>query len=297
MKKIYHLILPLVLLAACSGVLEAASLKVGPAGFIIHNIAPGRTYDVYKETGLQLTIYNDSAAAKTYLLSMHRPSEGGKWEKGYLEIPDPKWCWFDNDEIRVEANSNAYARFHLKIPDEERYYNQRWVVTLNIAGKPGPGGGVGVAINVRAQIETRSRADLKGVAPDGLIGVVPSVVTLKANEKGEVVIFNNSASNETYNIYTLADKEKVQKYISAGFSPLLEPEWIKPGDGSLTIPAGGRKTLSLRSALPEKEGNSAEKYEAIIFIEGRGATVFVRVRIMGEEGESEQAQRHKGTKE
>jgi len=261
--------------------LEAASLKVGPAGFIIHNIAPGRTYDVYKETGLQLTIYNDSAAAKTYLLSAHRPSEGGKWEKGYLEIPDPRWCWFDQDEIKVAANSNAYARFHLKIPDEERYYNQRWVVTLNIAGKPGPGVGMGVAINVRAQVETQSRADLKGVTPDGLMGVVPAIITLKAKEKGEVVIFNNSAAGETYKIYPLADKEKFKTYISAGFSPLPEPDWIKPGDGSLTIPAGGRKTLSLKAALPEKEGSSDKKYESIIFIEGQGAAGFVRVRIEG----------------
>lgn len=280
MKKIYYLILTLILLWASSGRLEAASLKVGPAGFIIHNIVPGRTYDVYKETGLQLTIYNDSAEAKTYLLSAHRPSESGKWEKGYLEIPDPKWCWFDNDEIKVEANSKAYAGFHLKIPDEERYYNQRWVVTLNIAGKPGPGG-IGVAINVRAQIETQSRADLKGGPPDGLIGIVPSVITLKANEKGEVVVFNNSASNETYKIYALADQEKFQTYMSAGFSPLPEPDWIRPGDGSLTIPPGGRKTLSLRSALPDKGGNSDKKYEAIIFIEGKETTGFVRVRMEG----------------
>ncbi|OGV62674.1 MAG: hypothetical protein A2283_04410 [Lentisphaerae bacterium RIFOXYA12_FULL_48_11] len=284
MKKIYYLILTLILLTACSGRLEAASLKVSPAGFIIHNIVPGRTYDVYKESGLQLTIYNDSAADKTYLLSAHRPSEGGTWEKGYLEIPDPKWCWFDRNEIKVEANSKAYVRFHLKVPDEERYYNQHWVVTLNIAGKPGPGGGVGVAINVRAQIETQSRAALKSVTPDGLIGVVPSVITLKTKENREVVIFNNSATNETYKIYPLTDKEKFQKYISAGFSPLPEPDWLKLGDGSITIPAGGRKTLSLKVSLPEKE---KKKYESIIFIEGQSATGFMRVQFMGTDDKTE----------
>src|ERR1035437_3652423 len=108
MKKIFYMILPLILLTVSSGRLEAASLKVGPAGFIIHNVVPGKAYDVYKATGLQLTIYNDDTVAKTYLLSAHRPSEGGTWEKGYLEIPDPKWCWFDQNEIIVEANSNAY---------------------------------------------------------------------------------------------------------------------------------------------------------------------------------------------
>ena len=283
MKKIDYRILTLILLTVSSGRLDAASLKVGPAGFIIHNVVPGKDYDVYKATGLQLTIYNDSTEAKTYLLSAHRPSEGGTWEKGYLEIPDAQWCRFEHDEVTIAANSNAYARFNLKIPDAERYYNQHWVVTLNIAGKPGPGGGMGVAINVRAQIETKSRADLKGVIPDGPIGVVPAVITLNVKEKGEVVIFNNSATNETYKIYPLADKDKFQKYISSGFSALPEPDWLKLGDGRLTIPAGGRKTLGLNSALPENETSSDKKYESIIFIEGQGATGFVRVRIVGEE--------------
>jgi len=283
MKKIYYLILPLILLTASSGRLEAASLKVGPAGFIIHNVTPGKTYDVYQETGLQLTIYNDNPAAHTYLLSAHRPSECGAWEKGYLEIPDAKWCWFENNEIKVEANGKSYGKFHLKIPDEERYYNQRWVVTLNIAGKPPPGGGgMGVAINIRAQIETQTRADLKGATPDGLIGVVPSIITLKAKEeKGEVVVFNNGPADETYKIYPLADKERFVKYMSAGFSPLPDPDWLKASVRSLKIPAGGKKTLGLKSALPEKEGKSDKKYESIIFIESKGAAGFVRVRIEG----------------
>lgn len=281
MKKLYSMIIPLVLLTAYSGRLEAASLKAGPAGFIVHNVVPGRAYDVYKETSLQLTIYNDSAADRTYLLSAHRPSAGGKWEKGYLEIPDPKWCWFEEDEIKVAANSNAYARFHLNIPDEERYYNQHWVVTLNIAGKSGAGG-IGVAINIRAQIETQSRADLQGMTtPDGLIGVAPATISLKAEEKGEVVIFNNSTAAETYKIYALADTNKFKTYLSAGFSPLPEPDWITLGDRSLTIPAGGRSTLRLQAALPEKAENSDKKYESVIFIEGRGATGFVRVQIEG----------------
>jgi hypothetical protein len=281
MKKIlYCLILPVIFLTVYSSRLEAASLKVGPAGFIIHNIVPGKIYDVYKETGVQLNIYNDNPVANTYLISSHRPSECGKWEKGYLEIPNAKWCWFDNDEIKVEANGNSYAKFNLRIPDEERYYNQHWVVTLNVAGKPRPGEiGVGVAINVRAQIETQAKADLKDVVPDGLIGIVPSAIALKANEKGAVVIFNNSPDDETYKIYPLADKEKFQKYISAGFNPLPDPDWLELGGRSLKIPAGGKKTLGLKSALPERTGKSNGKYEAIVFVEGKSAAGFARVRI------------------
>jgi hypothetical protein len=47
----------------------AAGLKVGPAGFIIHNVTPGRVYDVYKETGVRLTIYNDGDTTRSYVLA------------------------------------------------------------------------------------------------------------------------------------------------------------------------------------------------------------------------------------
>ncbi len=48
--------------AALMGILcqaGAASLKVSPARFIIHDVKPGIQYDVYKATGLRITLYND----------------------------------------------------------------------------------------------------------------------------------------------------------------------------------------------------------------------------------------------
>lgn len=277
MKRMCRLVLPLLLLSPCPGLLEAASLKVSPAGFIVHNIIPGRPYDIYKDAGLQLTIYNDSAETRTYALSTHRPSEGGKWEKGYLEIPDPRWSRFEADEITINARSVGYARFHLRIPEDERYYNQHWVTTLRVAGKPGPGG-IGVAIDVRAQIETQSRADITNNSPDCLIGAVPSTITLGAREDGKVVVFNNGAAGETYKLCLLADAGRFKTYIADGFRPLPDPAWLTLDRESLTIPAGGSRTFSLTASLPEQEQRSDARYEAIVFIEGKEATGFVRVR-------------------
>jgi hypothetical protein len=220
---------------------------------------------------------------------LHRPSECGKWEKGYLEIPDPKWCWFDSNEITIAANSKGYANLYLKIPDEEKYYNQHWIVTLGITGKPGPGGGgIALAINIRVQIETGSRTDLKG-KPDGLIGVVPATITLK-DGKGEVAIFNNSDTTQTYKIYPLAEKEKLERtYLSAGFKPLPETKWLKinptwfgTNSPTLKIPPGGSKTFRVELLTPQSERRPGEKWESIIFIEGKENTGFLRVQIVGE---------------
>ena len=88
---------------------EPASLKVSPAGFIIHNLTPGKVYNLHQETGLRLTIYNDDEVSHRYTVSVHRPSEVGRWEKGYSEIPDSKWCWFEEKEISVEPKGKGYA--------------------------------------------------------------------------------------------------------------------------------------------------------------------------------------------
>jgi hypothetical protein len=148
----------LFVLQLCAVRLPAASLGVSPSGFIVHEIAPGRQYDVYRESGVRLTINNGDDSTHTYVLSSHRPSTRGRWEKGYLEIPDPKWCWFDRQEVTVGPHAKGYANLLLKVPDEEKYYNQRWAVTFGIEGKPGPLG-IALAIDVRAQIETQSKAD------------------------------------------------------------------------------------------------------------------------------------------
>ena len=255
-------------------------MKVSPAGFILQDIVPGKVYDIYQETGLKLTVYNDDTVGHTYLLSTHRPSEWGKWERGYLEIPDPKWCWFEEDELTVGPNGQGYGNIFLKVPDEERYYNQRWVVVLRVMGKPGPGG-IALAINVRIQIETESKVDLKG-KPDGVIGIVPSTVVLEKGGDGKkVTIFNNTDFPQTYKVYPLEEKEKLKTYISSGFKPLPEPKWLKLNKETLKIPPGSKKTFTVGLSAPEGETGTNEKWEYIVFVEGKDNTGFLRVRTSG----------------
>ena len=161
-------------LLASYGAPYAASLKVAPAQFIVHDVEPGKAYDIYAETGLRLSVYNDDDVARTWVLTTHRPSERGRWERGYGEIPDAKWCWFDRTEITVGANSRGYAHLFLRIPEEEQFYNQHWVVTLSIRGKGGTSF-IGLGIDVRMQIETKSKTGSK-VPPYGALGLQPSAV-------------------------------------------------------------------------------------------------------------------------
>ena len=161
---------------------------------------------------------------------------------------------------------------------------------MGVAGKPGVDG-IGVAVDIRAQIETQSRTDIRCGRPDGLMGIVPSTIVLSPTEKGEVVVFNNGATSETYRIYALADSAKWQTYMAAGFHALPDANWLNLGVNSLTIPAGGQSTLSITAALPKKVRSPADKYETIIFIEGKIATGFLRVRIMESDEKTEAGRR------
>ncbi len=275
------------LLLCSSGPLVAASLKVSPAGFIVHDVEPGKVYDIYKETGLRLTIYNDDAVSRTWLLSPHRPSERGRWEKGYGEIPDAQWCWFEKDEIAVDARSKAYAHLHLKVPDEEKYYNQHWVVTLGVGGKPG--GGISLAVDIRVQIETRSRVDLK-VRPDGLLGLEPSTirfedVTPGSSEKARVTLYNNDGAAHSYMISPLLANTKIDQktYLSRSYSAIPDSGWITY-EKEVQIEPGKSAVLRPELKIPGDESNFGKKWEDILLIQpDEGLAGFVRVQVQTRE--------------
>ena len=264
--------------------LEAAGLKVAPARFILHDVKPGKHYDIYKETGLRLTIYNDDDTTRSWVLSTHRPSERGQWEKGYAEIPDARWCWFERSEITVGAKNKAYANLYLKIPKEEKYYNQRWVVTLGIDGKPGQGG-ISLAVDIRAQIETESKADLKA-KPAGLLGMKPSTIRFEemapgSNKKAQVMLYNNDDTAHSYTISSLFEDSKTERktYLTHSYIPIPDSGWIER-EKKIRIEPGGSTVLRVELTIPDGAAHFGKKWEDILLIQpDEGLAGFVRVQV------------------
>jgi len=284
MKRTTCVALLFVMLLAVLSRSEAASLKVSPARFIVHNVEPGKLYDIYEETGVRLTVYNDDEVSRTWVLSTHRPSERGRWETGYGEIPDARWCWFDNDEITVEANSKAYAKLYLHIPGEEKYYNQHWVVTLNVGGKPG--GGLALAVDVRVQIETKSKVGLK-TKPYGVLGLEPSMVRFEevvpgTSQKARVLVYNNDSTPHTYAISSLFEKDNIRfkSYLTQFYSVIPDTSWIRRLQDTITIGTGKCGVLDLELKVPPDRANFDRKWEDMLLIEpDQGRAGFVRVQV------------------
>jgi hypothetical protein len=268
--------------------LEAATLKVSPAGFIIHNVTPGRLYNIYQSTGLRLSITNVDDSDRVFALSVHKPSEVGRWEKGYLEIPNPKWCYFEKDEIAIKANKTGTVNLFLQIPDKEKYYNQHWVATLAVMSKEP---GLGLGIYVRVQIETKSKDDTKET-PAGIIGLKPSTVKfedipLGLSERAELTIYNNDDKMHFYQISFLLnslDKSKQRTYLSSLYQPIPNPEWISIEKHNLKIKPKGFCVIPLKLNIPNKPNHYGKRWEEILFIESDNkTTAFARIQVKTQE--------------
>jgi len=263
----------------------SVSMKVGPAGFIIHNVKPGKLYDVFKETGLRLTIYNDSDTTHTYTLSTYRPSQRGTWETGYLEIPDATWFWFENTEVTVSPRSQGHAGLYVKIPGGDKYYNQHWVVTLGVTGKPGAGG-IALAVDVRVQIETIARQEVTE-RPDGVIGFRPSLVRFEGVNPGgktmtmKTVIYNNDSRAHTYTIAPLGldNPARASRYLSASFERCPDSHWLKYAP-RMVIDGGKSAGLSLELNLPDDVKLRGKKWEEILLVKPEeGLPGFIRCQV------------------
>jgi hypothetical protein len=261
---------------------------VSPAGFIIHNVIPGKLYNIYQSTGLKLSIFNGDDSDRVFALSVHKPSEVGRWEKGYLEIPNSKWCYFERDEIGIKANETGTVNLFLQIPDEEKYYNQHWVATLAVMSKE-PGFGLG--IYVRVQIETKSKEDIKE-RPAGIIGLKPSTVkfediSLGLFHKADLIIYNNDDKAHFFQIsFKLNDLDKLKQrnYLSKFYQTMPNPGWISVEKHRLNIEPKGFCTLSMKLNIPDKPDYYGKRWEELLFIESDDKTqVFARIQIKTQE--------------
>ncbi|MFQ5801940.1 MAG: hypothetical protein ACE5JQ_03470 [Candidatus Methylomirabilales bacterium] len=273
---------------------QSLGLKVSPGALLIQNVFLGKLYDVYKESGIRLTIHNQSDTARTYVLSAHLPSDIGaqRWLEGYSEIPDLSWFWFDQQEITIKADGVGYVKMYFEIPKEERYYNQNWVLALGIKGKPEAGPTILLAAYPKIQIETESKEAVRA-RPDGPIGLEPSVIVIKnlpLGTKGQATLrlYNNDVDTRRYRLasktFPLQTGELSPIPLSPGYEWIPEPKWIAPNSGRVRVGPKERAAVSLSIKIPKDQDHRGRKWESIVFVESEdGRTRFARVQIETEQ--------------
>lgn len=261
-----------------------ASIKVAPAEFTVHNVEPGRTYDIFEETGLRLTVFNDESVARTWSLYVSQPSERGARQAGYDAIPDPSWCQFHGDSVTVPAGGKAYAELTLTVPNEERYYNQHWLVALTVGGKP-EGGGIGLEVDVRMQVETKSHPDV-AATPAGSLGVKPSIVAFDQVRPGEVrtgqaILYNNTPEERTYILRPLLGDESLEpeRYITFPYRAMPTDGWVS-WPREMVVAPGATAVVPVQVQLPDNQSVQGQRWESIVSVTpDEGEMRFFRVQV------------------
>lgn len=265
-------------------------LSVQPGGLLIQYVKLGQTYDLYEKAGIALLIENKDSQPHTYILTTSKPSQVGnkKWLKGYLEIPDASWFWFAENEVTVAPQSKKEVKMFLKIPPEDKYYNQHWTVSLGVSGKPEAGQMLALAVYPRYQIETESKTGSKE-RPDGLIGLEPSTLLLKdlaleKKEKAKIIIYNNDTKTHKYKITPLViavDPTREQIVTTPGYSWIPNVKWLKAAKKRLEIKPRESKELTVTINIPKRKEYCQKKWEALIFVESeQEPSGFVRFQII-----------------
>ena len=266
-------------------------LAVQPGGLLIRDVVPGETYDLKAITGVGLTVFNRDSRPHTYVLAAHRPSEVGnrRLPLGYSDIPDPSWFWFEVGEVTVPAQGSSEVRMYLMIPDDERYYNQHWSVSVGVVGKPGQAEMLTLAAYPRFEIETKTALrDQLRLKPAGEIGLCPSQIVLSGVAPGtrreaSFILCNGGKRTHRYQLTVLPRGEggsegRVFGISGSTWAPStlgVRARYAKPRIGKnryLVIPV--RVSVPQQALLPDGG------WEAVILIRrDDGATNFVRILV------------------
>ncbi|MCJ7509023.1 MAG: hypothetical protein MUO85_09920, partial [candidate division Zixibacteria bacterium] len=219
---------------------------------------------------------------------------------GYLEIPDPSWFYLEKNELTIGPNDTAYVKMYLKVPNEEKYYNQHWAVAIPIEGRSGKGQvQIMLALYPQFLIETESKESV-GEKPDGSIGLEPSIVPLKDAllgkiTKAKVTIYNNDKLVHTYRLSAIvpeliSETKKQAISPSPGYSWIPDAKWVRPKPGNILgifspiktirVKAGRNAIFPIEVVVPRNDNYYGQKWEVIIMAEPeKGEAGFVRLRI------------------
>ncbi len=259
-------------------------LEVTPASATISGLELGENRD----TGLEFTVKNDSEGAQEFSLEAVLPDiTSGEAVKVYNNIPVLNWVYFDRPLLFIPAKSSDTSKVHVRVPSEDKYYNQHWAVACHVKQKGGSF--VNAADSPLLLIETKSKADVTE-NPYGEFGVAPGTVGIRLEDlkkkKTSFTVYNNGSKDCVFKIKGYIPDPKAlgtKIALTKGFEWINERQWVKTSLEDLRLRAGESKEVELEINLP---GNlnipaTAAGLEALVLVESeKNEYRFVRIVIV-----------------
>lgn len=153
-----------VVFAHSSALAQSTSLGVYPAEVRVDNLSPG------ERTEFQLTIRNNDAIARVFILDIFQPPESERGKKR-ARFPDISWISFSPPQVTVPGGAQANVTVAMAVPPDNRWAGQKWETWLGVTAESSDF--VGLKLYVRLLVSTSgNRFDAE------LITVIAVVVVL-----------------------------------------------------------------------------------------------------------------------
>ena len=268
---------------------RAIGLSVEPGGLLIQNVPVGQLYDMDYWMKMRFKIANDSGMPRKYALRVDKPSRVGvKLLKGYTEIPNPDWFWFEKNEVFVAAGGTAEVKMFLRIPNEDKYANQRWAVAVDVEARPEAEEKLVLALSPVFYIETEAKATPKEL-PAGFTALVPGTVVVdhvaigKRTDGGSATLYNNDSQPHLYTVTSVVPSaEPGRQTISPSprSSWLPNVGWVKVDKRTIKLGPRERRDLHLRIDVPKDPRWQNQDWETLLYVESEdGLASFARIQI------------------
>jgi hypothetical protein len=283
-RRKFILLFSLALSLVCfSNINKAYALRVSPGAFCAQNVEVGQDTD----TGIDLVIDNETDQEREFSIKVV-PARISTTDslKGYSALPELGWLRLERTQLIAPAKGQAKARLYISIPNEEKYFNQHWVVSCLIE-YVGQKGLFQEAILTRYMIETRPKKEVTE-RPHGDLAVTPSVVkitesSMEAKQKFSFKLYNNTTSAHTYTIKSFVPKvepEKLSVNATLGLTWVKKASWVNPGVKRIKLAPGAVGEINLGVRVPKSELTGDKGVEALIFVDSdTGERRFVRIQV------------------
>ncbi len=231
-SKISYVSLIIICICFIAGTAVGKSIEVYPSLVNLQNVKPGEPFDLNRDAKISIHVPNQGR--DMYYAIMLAENENKNY-KGFQPWPDISWFEFSEDTFFIKHGDTAKINAVISIPDEEKFYNQAYMLPIRIkevnkAGQVSVRVGVQLSITVKYFIETQTNRSID-TPPAGDIGVMPSVLYAK-NSQGisaeeEIKIFNNDDVKHTYKLWTYAPEMMDTINIALDIPVSAGGHWIK----------------------------------------------------------------------
>jgi len=263
--------------------LPASGLAVQPATFLFRDIPIGQKVKL----SVPLSIHNKDERIHTYTIKSLAPSRlGMSRPEGYVEIPNTDWFSFDETEVTIAGGKMGSTNMYIEIPGEDTYYNQKWVIAVEVTTRVGTDESIALAVYPRFLIESENRETITG-RPSGKTGIRPGKLSLSfepKKNKSYIEIYNNDTISHTYIIRPFIPVSDVKQSLLQSPSPSYDwipnIKWIVTSSDKVKIKAGMSRKIGINLAIPDNIFVNPQKWETLLFVTpDNGSPVFVRVYI------------------